>query len=180
MTWKLSKPGWPWGCLRRAAIHPAQRRKNGGSLRFFQLDIIAPPGALNLARPVYMLIAPLWGLARCIYCSARTWPRLARPIRPDFAALRQRLARPTLDSSRCFVCFEHKHLYAAAGPPDPRATPPRVFSLHGILRGWGPSEKTGAQSITHARHACTQTHTTPNKRTHACPHIHKHTDDIGT
>ena len=106
-------------------------RNNRGSFRVF-LFVIAALGALNPARPAYMLIAPRWCPARCIYCSACTSPRLARPIRQDpsrcFAVLRQRLARPTLDSSLCFVCFgDRRPFYAAAGPPDPRVTPPRVL-----------------------------------------------------
>ena len=65
--------GMPAACSNPSCVN----KEKWGSFRFFQLVIIAPLGALNPARPVYMLIVPLWGLVR-LFCS-----HVAAPGAPD-------------------------------------------------------------------------------------------------
>ena len=66
-----------------------------GEFQIFQLVIIAALGALNPARPVYMLVAPLLGPGAIVLLArGRAWRARSAQI-----VLRQRLARRTLDSS---------------------------------------------------------------------------------
>ena len=53
LTWTLAKPGWPWGCPLRAAIHPAQKKKPANNSREFKMfpTRIAALDTLSPARP---------------------------------------------------------------------------------------------------------------------------------
>ena len=63
-TWTLAKPGWPWGCPLRAAIHPAQKKKPANNSREFKnfSNFLLPRLARStLSDRVICCLLPMWG-----------------------------------------------------------------------------------------------------------------------